>query len=279
MFQDLEMINNRPKAFEFYTANELWTNEHTSKQMLNFHLNEKIDVSSRNAEFINRSVGWICFKFNIGTGFRISDFGYGPGLYTTQLAKRGADITGIDFSKRSIQYAQQVADREGLSIHYENQNYLDYKTDGRFHLIIMIMCDFCALSPSQRNLMLKKFHKFLEPNGSILLDVYSLTSFKEHEENAICEQNLLDGFWSPRKYFGFLNTFKYEKEKVTLEKYTIVESDRTRIVYNWMQYFDTNDLEKELGQGGFSVDDFFSDVAGSPFDSKKTEFAVVAKKR
>ena len=211
MFQDLEMINNRPKAFEFYTANELWTNEHTSKQMLNFHLNEKIDVSSRNAEFINRSVGWICFKFNIGTGFRISDFGYGPGLYTTQLAKRGADITGIDFSKRSIQYAQQVADREGLSIHYENQNYLDYKTDGRFHLIIMIMCDFCALSPSQRNLMLKKFHKFLEPNGSILLDVYSLTSFKEHEENAICEQNLLDGFWSPRKYFGFLNTFKYEK--------------------------------------------------------------------
>ncbi len=81
------------------------------------------------------------------------------------------------------------------------------------------------------------------------------------------------------EYFGFLNTFKYEKEKVTLEKYTIVESDRTRIVYNWMQYFDTNDLEKELGQGGFSVDDFFSDVAGSPFDSKKTEFAVVAKKR
>ena len=53
MFQNLEMINSRPKPFEFYTANELWTNEHTSKQMLNFHLNEKIDVSSRNANSIN----------------------------------------------------------------------------------------------------------------------------------------------------------------------------------------------------------------------------------
>ena len=158
MFQDLEMINNRPQPFEFYTANDLWTNEHTSKQMLKFHLNEQIDVSSRNAEFINRSVEWICSKFDIGRGFKIADFGCGPGLYTTQLAKRGADITGIDFSKSSIQYAQQVADKEGLSINYVNQDYLDYEPDDRFHLIIMIMCDFCALSPIQRNLMLKKFH-------------------------------------------------------------------------------------------------------------------------
>ena len=279
MFQELEMINNRPKPFEFYTANELWTNEHTSKQMLNFHLNEKIDVSSRNAEFINRSVEWICSKFNIGRGFKIADFGCGPGLYTTQLVKRGVDITGIDFSKRSIQHAQQVADKEGLSINYVNQNYLDYETDDRFHLIIMIMCDFCALSPIQRNLMLKKFHKFLEPNGLILLDVYSLVSFNNYKETAIYEKNLLDGFWSPNKYYGFLNTFKYETEKVTLDKYTIVESDRTGIVCNWIQYFDTNDLEKELGQGGFAAGDFFSDVAGSQFDSKMTEFAVVAKKR
>jgi 2-polyprenyl-3-methyl-5-hydroxy-6-metoxy-1,4-benzoquinol methylase len=116
MFKDLEMINNRPQPFEFYNANDLWTNEHTSKQMLNFHLNGKIDVSSRNAEFINRSVEWICSKFEIGRDFKIADFGCGPGLYTTQLAKRGANVLGIDFSKRSIHYAQQVAVKEGLSI-------------------------------------------------------------------------------------------------------------------------------------------------------------------
>jgi hypothetical protein len=143
----------------------------------------------------------------------------------------------------------------------------------------MIMFDFCALSPIQRNLLLKKFHKFLKPNGLVLLDVYSLVSFYDFKETAMYEQNLLDGFWSPNKYYGFLNKFKYEKEKVTLDKYTIVESERTRIVYNWIQYFNPNDLEKELGQGGFAVGDIFSDVAGSPFDSEKKEFAVVAEKR
>ena len=56
MFKELEEINDRPKPFQFYTAEELWTDEHTSRKMLEFHLNESIDVSSRNLNFINRSV-------------------------------------------------------------------------------------------------------------------------------------------------------------------------------------------------------------------------------
>ncbi len=74
MFKDLEKINERPNPFQFYTASELWTDEHTSKQMLSFHLNEAIDVSSRNAEFINRSVEWIASEFNIGMNTKIADF-------------------------------------------------------------------------------------------------------------------------------------------------------------------------------------------------------------
>ena len=50
MFEELERINERPAPFQFYTTDDLWTDEHISKQMLSFHLNEAIDVSSRNAE-------------------------------------------------------------------------------------------------------------------------------------------------------------------------------------------------------------------------------------
>jgi hypothetical protein len=73
MFEELERINERPEPFQFYTASDLWTDEHTSKQMLSFHLNEAIDVSSRNAEFINRSVEWIASEFNIGRDFKIAE--------------------------------------------------------------------------------------------------------------------------------------------------------------------------------------------------------------
>ena len=278
MFDELEKINNRPEPFEFYTASDLWTDEHTSEQMLTFHLNEDIDVSSRNTEFINLSVEWINSHFNVGAGTKIADFGCGPGLYATRLAQNRADVTGIDFSKRSIQYAQEVATREGLSIHYVNQNFLEFETDDRFHLILMIMCDFCALSPTQRKKMLSKFHTILTPGGSVLLDVYSLVAFGQRVEAATYEANLLNGFWSPNKYYGFLNTFEYEEEKVVLDKYTLIEASRTRTVYNWLQYFSPEALEGEFVECGFTVENLYSDVAGSPFDAETTEIAVVAKR-
>ena len=276
MFEELERINERPEPFQFYTAGDLWTDEHTSKQMLSLHLNEAIDVSSRNAEFINRSVEWIASEFNIGRNTKIADFGCGPGLYSTRLAKRGANLTGIDFSERSIEYAKEVAGREQLDISYVKQDYLEFETEDRFDLVLMIMCDFCALSPTQRKGILNKFYRILKPSGSVLLDVYSLSAFKQKQEVATYEVNQLNGFWSSNKYYGFLNTFKYDEEKVSLDKYTIIEAERTRKVYNWLQYFAPEDLGREFIEAGFSVKGLYSDVAGTPFDRKSSEFAGIA---
>jgi len=276
MFEELEKINERPDPFQFYTASDLWTDEHTSKQMLTFHLNETIDVSSRNAEFINRSVEWIASEFEIDMDTKIADFGCGPGLYATRLSKRGANVTGIDFSKRSIEYAKEVAARDKLKISYVHQNYLEFETEDRFDLVLMIMCDFCALSPTQRNGMLSKFRKLLKPRGSVLLDVYSLSAFEKRQEVATYEVNQLNGFWSPNKYYGFLNTFKYDEDKVILDKYTIIEPERTRQVYNWLQYFTSEGLESEFSEAGFLVKGIYSDVAGNHYDEKSREFAVIA---
>ena len=81
MFKELKEINSRPAPFEFYTADELWTNEHTAEQMLQYHLNKSIDVSSRRAEFIARSVEWIVSRFGLDNKTTVADFGCVPGLY------------------------------------------------------------------------------------------------------------------------------------------------------------------------------------------------------
>lgn len=278
MFRELKEINSRPEPFEFYTAGDLWTEKHTSAQMLTYHLNTDIDLSSRNTEFIDNSVDWIVSGFAAAPGTRIADFGCGPGLYASRLAQQGAAVTGIDFSKSSIDYARAAAGEAGLDIRYVNQDYLGFETGDRFDLVLMIMCDYCALSPAQRKKMLRTFHEILEAGGSVLLDVYSLTAFSERKEAAFYEKNLLDGFWSPGEYYGFLNTFKYEQEKVILDKYTIIEPSRKRVVYNWLQYFDTETLRKEFEQAGFQIAGLYSDVVGKPFSPDSTEFAIVARK-
>jgi SAM-dependent methyltransferase len=278
MFKELKEINLRPAPYQFYTADELWVDEHTSKQMLEYHLNEAIDVSSRNINFINESVEWIVSHFGVNNKTEIVDFGCGPGLYTTRLAERSAVVTGIDFSENSIKYAKQIAAQKDLKINYVQKNYLDFDTTNSFDLITMIMCDFCALSPEQRIKMLSKFHSLLKPEGSVLLDVYSLNGFNGKEESATYELNQLNGFWSPEDYYCFVNTFKYENEKVILDKYTIIEEARKRIVYNWLQYYSKDSLVKEFIENGFKVEEVYSDVAGKAFDPESTEIAIVAKK-
>jgi len=279
MFEQLEDINTRPEPFECYTAADLWTDNHTSEQMLAYHLNADIDLSSRRVEFIDQSVAWIGSYFDVGTGTRIADFGCGPGLYANRLAMLGASVTGIDFSKRSIEHARTVAAEEGLTAAYVNQNYLEFETEDRFDIILMIMCDFCALSPAQRMTMLEKFQALLAPGGSVLLDVYSVNALEQREEAVSYEENLLNRLWSPEKYYGFLNTFKYDDVGVVLDKYTIVEAKRTRTIYNWLQYFSPGSLRSEFEKAGFTQQEFYGNVAGAPFAESASEFAIVGKRK
>jgi SAM-dependent methyltransferase len=278
MFKELEEINKKPKPFEFYTASELWTNEHTSQQMLNYHLNPDVDLSSRKHAFIGRSVAWMAETFKVNANTKIVDFGCGPGLYTTKLAQHQARVIGVDFSPRSIAYAKEVADKEGLRVNYVNQNYLDFETKDRFDIIIMIMCDFCVLSPDQKKTMLQKYNDLLASNGVLIFDAYSLKAFENRIESASYEKNQLHGFWSADDYYTFLNTFKYEKEKVVLDKYTIFEQKQKKTVYNWLQYYDPETLKKELSESGFTKTDLYANVAGDAFDPNADEFAIVARK-
>ncbi len=276
LFEFLAEVNHRPDLFAKYSADELWANPHTSERMLAFHLDTTVDIASRNEAFLDRSVEWIGSRFELHRRAKVADFGCGPGLYAQRLARRGAQVTGIDFSANSLRYARNEASKEGLDIEYVEADYLDYETDRRFDLILMIMCDFCALSPAQRARLLHRFRSMLTTNGHILLDVYSPGMFEAREETTIYARDLMDGFWSPERYFGFLTTFKYTEERVLLDKYTIVDREHTRHIYNWLQCFTPAEIESEFAACGLDVAALMGDVAGRAYDPDAGEFAVLA---
>lgn len=244
--------------------------------MLVCHLDENIDLSSRNSKFIQRSLEWIVKRFGVTTGTSIADFGCGPGLYALPLARHGASVTGIDFSRRSIDYAREQAQKANLEIKYVHQDYLRFEPEEQFDLILMIFCDLCALSPDKRAQMLRKFSHHLKPGGHLLLDVCALPGYAERKESSSLEFSAHDGFWTAEPHFVFLNTFKYDAEKVILDKYTISESNREHTVYNWLQYFSPDSLTAEFNACGLKITGQFANVAGDAYDNAASEFAVVA---
>ena len=93
-----------------------WDDPHISAQMLAAHLDPTTDAASRRPETIERSVAWIVKTLGLRPGAKLLDLGCGPGLYAARLAQWGLDVTGIDYSRRSIDYA--VAVRAGAWIRY-----------------------------------------------------------------------------------------------------------------------------------------------------------------
>ena len=73
-------------------------------------VNKDIDYSAW-ADFIEEIVK----KEGRGTTELVLDLGCGTGSMTLELAKRGYDMTGVDYSPEMLDTARERADREGLS--------------------------------------------------------------------------------------------------------------------------------------------------------------------
>ena len=274
----LERIGRKPEVYSRHTVSALWSSPDISEMMLRYHLDGEIDLASRRVEFIERSFDWISQRFGLGDASRVIDLGCGPGLYANRLARRGARVTGVDISPRSIEYAREQASKDGLDIDYRLGDYLEIDIHPGYDLATMIMCDYCAISPEQRLRLLRRVGDLLAPDGAFLFDVYSEAYYQTWEESVAFGEGMMDGFWSSEPYFGFLHTFRYDEAKVALEKYVIVERERQTEYFNWFQHYSLASLTAEVESAGLVVEEAFGDVAGEEFDDSLPEFAVVVRR-
>jgi SAM-dependent methyltransferase len=278
LYRFLERIGRKPEVYSRHTVSALWSSPDISEMMLRYHLDSEIDLASRRVEFIERSFDWITSKFKLTEASRVIDLGCGPGLYANRLARRGAQVTGVDISPRSIEYAREQAVKDGLDIDYRLGDYLEMEIEPGYDLATMIMCDYCAISPEQRLRLLRRVGDLLTHGGAFLFDVYSEAYYQTWEESVAFGEQMMDGFWSAEPYFGFLHTFRYDEEKVALEKYVIVERERQTEYFNWFQHYSLASLTAEVESAGLVVSEAFGDVAGEPFDDALPEFAVVVRR-
>jgi SAM-dependent methyltransferase len=276
MYSILAEHSRRPPPFSVYTAEELWTDPHMAEQMLAFHLDPDQDLASRNHAFVQRSVAWLNRRFDLGAGKRVLDLGCGPGLYANALAELGASVTGVDFSQNSLAYARSEAESRGLDVIYHNGDYLDLELRATFDLILLIFGDFCPLGPNERRSLLERVKEWLAPGGRFVFDVSSSALFESLEESVSYEEAHEGGFWSPDPHFVFMKRFKYGTDLAYLDRYLVVEADRYREFFNWIQCYDLPGLRAELNAAGWGVDATFGNVAGDVFDPDWQFFAVIA---
>ena len=259
------------------SATNFWDEEHISQQMLAAHLDKNFEGASRKFTFIDASADWIKNNLPPRQFPQLLDVGCGPGLYTERFCRLGYQVTGIDFSKRSIVYAKQSAQKQTLAIDYHYQDYLTMAFSSAFDLATFIYCDYGALSTANRALILQKIYQALKPGGRLLLDVFSLAKFQAFAEARTWEHFPLGGFWRAEPYLETKNCVKYP-EHVTLEQYVIVTDTRSDAFYIWNTYFTPDKLEKETTAAGFRTIALYGDVSGSTYSAASPTLALLVEK-
>lgn len=275
MFEQLEKFLETPNLYET-TEFVFWQEEHISKKLLEIHLDPNDDLASRKSGFIDRSVSWIKTIATPEQYPRLLDIGCGPGLYSERFAKAGYNVTGIDFSSRSIEYARAASRQQNDSITYVCEDYLHMTIPDSFDFAAMIYCDYGALSTDNRKLLMKNAYERLRIGGRFLLDVCSLKQYDEFEESRTWEVQD-GGFWSADRYYCLRNDRKYP-ENTTLNQYLVVTRDETRAYNVWNHCFSKNDLISEAETAGFHTIQVFGDVAGMPYSEDSMTIAILLEK-
>jgi SAM-dependent methyltransferase len=271
----LNALQQKPAPF---TPGEalFWDDSHISAQMLETHLNPGIDAASRRPETIDRSVHWL--SQTLTPGASLLDLGCGPGLYASRFARAGFRVTGVDYSRRSIEYATKYAKENGLGIEYRYQNYLELQDENRYDAAFLIFGDFCPLSPQQRATLLKNVQRALKPQGKFVLDV----STREHRKKYGNRNNWYaaeSGFWKPGPHLVLEAGFDYPEQSIWLDQYTVLEADGKISVYrNWFQDYTPDTITEELAQGGFAVESLWGDLTAQPYTPESEWIGVIAHK-
>jgi SAM-dependent methyltransferase len=273
----LGQLQQRPEPFA-PGERLFWDDPHISEQMLAAHLDPNTNAASRRPETIDRSVAWLVEVLGLHAGSAVLDLGCGPGLYAARFARRGFRVTGVDYSRRSIDYASEYAREHNLDITYHYQDYLTMDDALQYDAALLIYGDFCTLAPEGRSLLLQNVRRALKPGGRFALDVSTREHRKRH--GVRCAWYAADsGFWSPGPHLVLERGFDYPDRSIYLDQFVVIKADGTLSVYrNWFQDYTPETVVAELEVGGFVVQDLWSDLMGTPYVKGSEWIGVVARR-
>jgi SAM-dependent methyltransferase len=277
MLQAIRNYIDRPALYAPGTST-FWDDAHISMEMLRSHLDPEQDGATNNHMFVRRSVGWIAEAAPVQTHPALLDLGCGPGIYAELFDAAGYTVTGVDFSRRSIEYAQKSARATRRPITYRYGDYLMLDYNNQFDLVTMINCDFGALSTENRANLLSKIHAALNAKGLFIFDVFTPSKFADFTEGRRWEY-ALSGFWSAAPYLALNTHYRYDEAHTFLRQHIIITDQTAACTNLWDHAFTESELKKDLNHAGFHIRGVYGDIAGSPAALDGEIICIVAEKR
>ena len=212
-------------------------------------INREIDYSKW-ADFIEAAVN----KYSAFTkGALALDLGCGTGKMTVELARRGYDMTGVDYSAEMLDVAREYAENSGFSesILWLCQDMREFELYGTVDFAVSCLdCMNHLTSPSDFLRCLSLVHNYLVPNGIFIFDVNGLKKFREvYAQNSYVMENdgsmcVWQNYYNEKsKNCDFYITLFKEDEDGRYERYDEIQRERAYSIRAIKGMLEKNSLE------------------------------------
>lgn len=194
---------------------------------------------------------------------RVLDIACGKGRHSIYLNEKGFEVTGIDLSFQSIQYAQQFENAKLQFMVHDMRKlfFINY-----FDLALNLFTSFGYFNSINEHVSaLKSFRKSLKPGGRLVIDFFNthrvLSGLKAYEEKTI--QHI---------------TFKINKEVkqgCIIKNIVFNDAGHTFEFEEKVQGFYFKDFEKMLKLAGMKIDQHFGNYALEAFNEEESERLIL----
>lgn len=109
---------------------------------------------------------------------RALDLGCGSGVFSVWMAKKGYEVTGLDFIPRAIEMSKERARAEGVQVNWVNEDLLTWTAapPGQFDVVLDSGCLHSLIGGDVRRYR-EQLLRWLAPNGDYVLGHFGRRSF------------------------------------------------------------------------------------------------------
>lgn len=210
-------------------------------------INSDIDYRSW-ADFIENAVK----KYGPSEPSLWLDLGCGTGKMTLELAARGMDMIGVDYSPEMLDVARSEAESRGLdSILWLCQDMREFELYGTVDVAASCLDSINHLcKPSDLDKCLSLVHNYLSPNGLFIFDingkakfenVYADRTYVMEEQGNVC---IWENSYDPKgRICDFYITLFEQNADGRYERYTDLQRERMYTIRSIRSHLEKNSME------------------------------------
>lgn len=247
---------------DFYIMRESCTKENWFQKWFNTSYYHMLYHQRDNTEaqlFITNLIK----ELNPPKGSHFLDLACGRGRHSLFLNQQGFEVTGMDLSEESINFAQQYATDK---LHFYSGDMREPYGENRFDFIINLFTSFGYFENNDDNRKVcEQIAKALKPGAKVLIDFLNVSQL---------EQGLVpqDEFLIEDCHFAIERKIVDGKVLKTIK---VKQDQKEEVFYECVQLLHEDDFKNLLEECGLHYEQSFGDYTFEPYSAQKSKRLII----